>query len=234
MSLVDGIGSVTSDPEPHTSVVVARQTADKSTTHDAPLGFGDLLDIINPLQHIPGVAEVYRAVTGDQMSDGARYAGNALYGLALGGPLGLAGMTAYSFAGQAMENRFSETTSAVPPIELGGGSSMAPAHADTEELSALPVSKPEHLQGEVLGAKIGTTGDLTGYPLDLQMLSGHPVQAAKTERQVIASAGEPAATDAVIPDQLTSIADHAANRLPLDVLEVLQERHKSMVSNERS
>lgn len=46
--------------------------------------FGDFLDTINPLQHIPGVSTVYRALTGDAISPGARIAGGGIFG----GPLG--------------------------------------------------------------------------------------------------------------------------------------------------
>ena len=54
--------------------------------------FGDLLDIINPLQHIPVVSTIYRMVTQDEIGPGARVAGGALFG----GPLGVigAGLTA--------------------------------------------------------------------------------------------------------------------------------------------
>lgn len=48
--------------------------------------FSDLLDVVNPLQHLPGVAPVYRASTGDTISTAARLAGGAL----LGGPVGFA------------------------------------------------------------------------------------------------------------------------------------------------
>lgn len=48
--------------------------------------FSDFLDIINPLQHIPIVSSIYRAVTGDQIDPGARLAGGGLFG----GPIGLA------------------------------------------------------------------------------------------------------------------------------------------------
>lgn len=48
------------------------------------LRFGDLLDAINPLQHIPIVSTVYRAFTGDEIAPGARLAGGTLFG----GPLG--------------------------------------------------------------------------------------------------------------------------------------------------
>ncbi len=47
--------------------------------------FGDFIDIINPLQHIPVVATIYRAMTGDDIDPGARVAGGALFG----GPVGL-------------------------------------------------------------------------------------------------------------------------------------------------
>ncbi|MFQ5785008.1 MAG: hypothetical protein ACE5H8_09315 [Alphaproteobacteria bacterium] len=54
---------------------------------DDGLTFGDFLDLINPLQHIPVVGSIYRAVTGDGIAPGARIFGGALYG----GPIGLVG-----------------------------------------------------------------------------------------------------------------------------------------------
>lgn len=51
--------------------------APKSDDELSPM---DLLDVINPLQHIPGVAAVYRHLTGDDISTPARVAGGALYG----------------------------------------------------------------------------------------------------------------------------------------------------------
>ena len=46
--------------------------------------FKDLLDIVNPLQHIPVVGSIYRYLTGDEESGGARIIGDSLYG----GPIG--------------------------------------------------------------------------------------------------------------------------------------------------
>jgi hypothetical protein len=48
--------------------------------------FGDVLDIINPLQHIPVVSDIYRALTGDEIAPAARLMGGGL----LGGVPGLA------------------------------------------------------------------------------------------------------------------------------------------------
>ena len=43
-------------------------------------GFDDLIDAINPLQHIPVVSTLYREITGDEMAAPASLAGGALYG----------------------------------------------------------------------------------------------------------------------------------------------------------
>lgn len=45
-----------------------------------------VIDIINPLQHIPVISTMYRHITGDEISPVARIAGGALFG----GPVGLA------------------------------------------------------------------------------------------------------------------------------------------------
>lgn len=48
------------------------------------MSFSDLIDTINPLQHIPVVSTIYRDLTGDQISNQARIAGGALYGGIIG------------------------------------------------------------------------------------------------------------------------------------------------------
>ena len=47
--------------------------------------FGDVLDVLNPLQHVPVVSSIYRAVTGDEIAAAPRAIGGALFG----GPVGL-------------------------------------------------------------------------------------------------------------------------------------------------
>ncbi len=41
--------------------------------------FWDILDVINPLQHIPVISTIYRKITGDEMGYAARIAGDTLY-----------------------------------------------------------------------------------------------------------------------------------------------------------
>jgi hypothetical protein len=42
--------------------------------------FGDLIDLVNPLQHIPVVSTIYRAITGDEIGIGPRLLGGAVLG----------------------------------------------------------------------------------------------------------------------------------------------------------
>lgn len=65
-------------------------TATGKAAQDDGLGFGDLVDALNPLQHLPGVSSIYRHVTGDDISLPARLAGGFLFG----GPAGLLGSAA--------------------------------------------------------------------------------------------------------------------------------------------
>lgn len=51
---------------------------------DDGLTFADIIDIVNPLQHIPIVSTFYRKLTGDAIDPAIRIAGGALFG----GPLG--------------------------------------------------------------------------------------------------------------------------------------------------
>ena len=54
-------------------------------TDDNGFSFGDLVDILNPLQHIPVVSTLYRRLTGDDINAVSRVAGGALFGGWVGG-----------------------------------------------------------------------------------------------------------------------------------------------------
>lgn len=95
---VSAASSGSSDPNAFVPVfasenaTTAAEAQQKSAKHltlfgesdDSP-SFWDLLDVINPLQHIPIVNEIYQDLTGDKIGVGARLAGGALFG----GPIGL-------------------------------------------------------------------------------------------------------------------------------------------------
>jgi hypothetical protein len=86
--------------------------------------FADLLDIVNPLQHIPVIGTLYRRITGDTLDPGARLAGGALFG----GPIGVAvaGLNA------ALEDATGKDAGAhVLALFEGGDAPPATAVADT-------------------------------------------------------------------------------------------------------
>jgi len=56
---------------------------------DGVFGWDDFLDVINPLQHIPIIAQIYRAATGDQINGAAELIGSLPFG-----PLGMIGTMA--------------------------------------------------------------------------------------------------------------------------------------------
>ncbi|MGB1539373.1 MAG: hypothetical protein ACPG80_00275 [Rickettsiales bacterium] len=104
-------------------------------------GFDDLLDFINPLQHIPVVSTIYRAVTGDEIGTGPRIFGGAV----LGGVVG-AGM---ALANAAVEYETGKDLGGVALAALDGVGEKAKALAgmgqETLQTAAatLPAATPE-------------------------------------------------------------------------------------------
>ncbi len=83
--------SVPSSRAPSLSAFVDRkgesgpQDASASSAADTgEFGFFDLLDIVNPLQHIPVVSTLYREISGDEIGNPARIAGGLLFGGVIG------------------------------------------------------------------------------------------------------------------------------------------------------
>jgi hypothetical protein len=55
-----------------------------SASDTSGFSFHDLLNIVNPLQHIPVISTIYRAVTGDTIKPFDKIAGDTLYGGVIG------------------------------------------------------------------------------------------------------------------------------------------------------
>jgi hypothetical protein len=100
----DGLSSKGSGAVSETGLQIAHQAVEnthrldtareKGKTHldDPPqdFTFDDFLDIINPLQHLPIVSFIYRAITGDEIKPAMRILGDIGYG----GPTGFMGSVA--------------------------------------------------------------------------------------------------------------------------------------------
>ncbi|WP_259781803.1 hypothetical protein [Aestuariispira ectoiniformans] len=106
------------------------------------LTFGDFLDIVNPLQHLPVIGTIYRELTGDDISPGARLAGDTLYG----GPLGMASAVVNNAMEEHSGKDMGETVLAYftgDETDDGAGDTQvaeAPAGKGTEDKTAGPVA----------------------------------------------------------------------------------------------
>ncbi len=84
----------------------ASNSADKATPVSEDSAFisfiKGVVDIINPLQHIPVVGDIYRSVTGDEISPAAKVAGDVLYGGAVGGVTSLANLAYENAVGSSV------------------------------------------------------------------------------------------------------------------------------------
>jgi hypothetical protein len=72
-----------------TSPSPAATAAQPAAVHDHGFNFHEFLSDINPLQYLPVVGTIYRAVTGDVIPEALREGGSFLVGGLLGGPIGL-------------------------------------------------------------------------------------------------------------------------------------------------
>jgi len=102
------------------------------------LSFADLLDVINPLQHIPIVSAIYRQVTGDVIDPLPRIAGGALFG----GPAG-AIASAVEVLVQAVSGRDLGEHAVALADSIGGDGTTDLATANTTTPAALRATGPE-------------------------------------------------------------------------------------------
>lgn len=111
--------------------------------------FGDIVDMINPLQHIPVLNNLYRSITGDTITAASRILGGAVFG----GPLGFAGSlmnvivekeTGKDIAGNAVafvtEGKAPTYVSAQRTEDPGENISSALAIAENQAYRDLPAS----------------------------------------------------------------------------------------------
>ncbi|HMM75901.1 MAG TPA: hypothetical protein PJ986_09340 [Gammaproteobacteria bacterium] len=152
---------------------------------DDGFGFKDILDLVNPLQHIPVVGNVYRKLTGDALAPAIRVAGGALFG----GPLG-AGL---SMVGLAVEEGAKR-----------GAAAAAEAAAAELPNAVAAVPRAEVPRGGWMIAA-ATTGRIAGFAPDEAVASNAAVAVAEAAETPLASihaaAGERPHAPSASPEQ---------------------------------
>ena len=139
--------------------------------------FGDILDLINPLQHIPIIGTIYRAITGDQISTGSSILGGGLFGGIIG-------------AGIAVVNAVVE--------EVTGGKIGEHIMAMFEAEETLP-DAPVALAS---AASPGEDGDGGAPAGDVRISDSPSPEPASAERQASLDAAAPRVTISKVPAPL--------------------------------
>jgi hypothetical protein len=78
VSISSTLSAIFDPPSP--TVAQSASNAPAAPVDDSGFSFHDLLSIINPLQHLPVIGTLYRAITGDTIKTPEKIAGDALYG----------------------------------------------------------------------------------------------------------------------------------------------------------
>ncbi|MEI9930739.1 MAG: hypothetical protein WDM89_09360 [Rhizomicrobium sp.] len=152
-----------------TSATAGPPTAGTSTHH---FSFDDFLDIVNPLQHLPVIGTIYRAITHDTIDTPEKIIGDTLYG----GVMGLASSVADTLFEKATGHNFGDTVLALvfghhdeKPVAVANSGQAskavtsaqpAPTSAPTSAAAPQPISSNEVALTQSL-ARFGANSEMT-------------------------------------------------------------------------
>ena len=166
------------------------------------MSFGDFLSAINPLQHIPIVGTIYRAITGDTLSPAAKVIGGAL----LGGPVGLVLSAGDAIIAEATGSDVGEKVLAM--VSPSQGEPTVPENLAAASLAAASVAPsagtPQPLEGQLPAASSPPAASVVAptarvaLPPELQALAaslakGPAADPAPAARAPVLAAAKPAA-----------------------------------------
>lgn len=132
-----------------TPVQAAASPASGATNTQAPapkkhhgFGFADLIDIINPLQHIPIISTIYRRLTGDEIGSVAKVAGGALYGGLIGLGLSVADVAVEEVTGEDTGDHVMDMLGIKSHEDKPTAVASAPSDSASAQAVPLPVIAP--------------------------------------------------------------------------------------------
>jgi hypothetical protein len=152
------------------------QSANKTAGSGWDFSFHNLLGIINPLQHLPVVGTLYRAITGDTISAPEKIAGDALYGGVWGAVSGAADVAFEAATGKD----FGSTVLAMftgnsdkPVTAVAANPPAPPAATPPAAPAAMPASADVAALSNALAQK-GVGGDIAQRALSAYRRSVMP------------------------------------------------------------
>ncbi len=176
------------------------------TSSEQSLSFSDFLSVINPLQHIPLVGSIYRAVTGDTISPVSRVIG----GLLFGGPVGLIASAFNAIIEQTQGKDLGDQALALLSPDKG---TPAPVEPPTQ-FAAAPASQPQ--PEDLAVAPLSRTALATTAPQNTASIVG-------SDRTLGASLlyGPPAAGAATLATQGRTLTDYRSfTGRPLPIIDM--------------
>lgn len=134
-------------PAPDAPLADAEAAADGVSLFDGDgFSFSDILDLINPLQHLPVISTLYRDLTGDEIGAGARVLGSTLFG----GIPGLVG----SLINVAIEDQTGKDIGehVLALFDDAPGEPSETAYAAADRFAITPGTKGAHTRAAALAA----------------------------------------------------------------------------------
>ena len=209
-------------------IAAAREEAARRGGED--IGFGDFIDLINPLHHLPVIGPLYREITGDEIKPAAQILGGFLYG----GPVGLVTSASQAIAeeatgkdvtGHVMAALFGEDDTAT---DAPGAAAIAaaPASEDTPLPELAPAAgaapAPETLAPETLAPETPVTETAAppagAAPEQAAVLEGDAaLRAFLRDREAALEPARPTASDAgeaTAPEAGAADGDRAGSEAP--------------------
>jgi len=170
--------------------------------HGDEFSFHDVLDIINPLQHLPVISSIYRYFTGDEIGAIPRIAGDTLYGGPIGFVTGLVGAALKKDSGKDV----GETAIALLTGDDGTGDGKTAVAA-----AGQPATDAAAGTGEA-------AGQMAGDPAAAQVVANAAAAASPAATPAVSSAVAAATpTSATIiggSNSLTSVAQTTGRTAP--------------------
>ncbi|QJE74170.1 hypothetical protein HHL28_14735 [Aerophototrophica crusticola] len=191
---------------------------------DEGMSFWDLLDVVNPLQHIPLVNKAYQAITGDTIKPAAQMAGSALFF----GPIGLAVAAADQALAHHTGNDAVGHLASVVGIDTRPGGRAAPDPAEDDPFTVtaprptqVAQADPAGLAQPIQARQVEELRKTPGASAAAMAAAGLPGAAAATlpspgdgaEANVLAAMGTPAARESG-PNQGKGLAQY--RQAPVD------------------
>lgn len=166
--------------EQHAAENAATGTTPAFEKGDLP-SFADLIDIINPLQHIPVINTIYRAITGDHEGAVADVIGGTLYGGPIGAAAAIADLGLRDATGKDAGEHVMAWMGFDAGTKSGGATAVASAKgaAPAQPAATVAAAAPSPQTGAVATA----TASATSKPLVVAM-AGNQQPAAQAPKQV--------------------------------------------------